>query len=270
MNRYEVVFEKLASKKEKAFIPFTVAGDPDLDLSEQILLSYIEGGADILEIGYPFSDPIADGPVNQRAGIRAIDAGLTHNNFFSLIKKIRKKTDIPFGLLLYANTMLHLGMDEFCKKASQAGVDSILAADLPPEESTNFDVATEKYGIGRVFIVSELTPVERMKFICNKVDSFVYVVSRLGTTGTGATLSSSVKDTLKKLKSVTDKPLCVGFGISTPSHVEEVSKAGADGIIVGSALVRSIESNLTKKDQIPRILKNQVAQFKKATKNIFA
>ena len=133
MSRYENIFTQLRDKKEAAFIPFAVAGDPDLGVSEQILKTYIDAGADILEIGYPFSDPIADGPVNQRGAQRAISAGITPKSFFALIKKIRAyNSDIPIGLLLYANTVHHLGYETFCKKAADAGIDSLLIADMPP------------------------------------------------------------------------------------------------------------------------------------------
>ena len=266
MRRYETAFASLKEKNEAAFIPFAVAGDPDIDKSEQIFKAYIDGGADILEIGYPFSDPVADGPVNQRAGQRAIESGLNHQSFFSLIKKLRTYTDIPFGVLLYANSVSHLGFEAFCKKATAAGIDSLLVADMPPEESIEMQKAMKRYNLGRVYIVSELTPPERMKFICNQIDSFVYVVSRLGATGTDKKLSGSVSETLRTLKQITDKPLAVGFGISTPEHIKAVHKAGADGVIVGSALVTTIEENLSTPEKIPSVMQQRVSLFKNATR----
>jgi tryptophan synthase alpha chain len=265
MNRYQTVFSSLKKKKEAAFIPFAVAGDPDLDISEEIFKAYIDGGADILEIGYPFSDPVADGPVNQRSAQRAIASGLNHTSFFSLIKKIRSYSEIPIGLLLYANTVNHLGYDNFCRRASNAGIDSLLVADMPPEEMYELQKSMQHYSIGRVYIVSELTPPDRIKKICDQVDSFVYVVSRLGTTGVKSDLSDSVASTLDRLKKLTDKPLAVGFGISTPDHIKNVIRAGADGAIVGSALVAEIEQSLLKKNNIVTRLKNKVAALKAAT-----
>lgn len=264
-NRYELTFDNLKKKNEAAFIPFAVAGDPDLDKSEEIFRAYINGGADILEIGYPFSDPIADGPVNQRASQRAIKSGMNHENFFSLIKKIRTKSDIPIGILLYMNTILHLGTDTFCKKAADAGIDSILVADMPPEESGELQAAMKKYGIGRVFIVSELTPVDRMKYICSQIDSFVYVVSRLGATGTNASFNDSISGVLSQIKAVTDKPLAVGFGISTEEHVKRAVQSGADGVIVGSALVKAIETSLEDVTLTDK-LREQVLNYKTATR----
>jgi tryptophan synthase alpha chain len=265
MNRYDEAFGKAKANRGAAFIPFAVAGDPDPGVFIDVIRAYVKGGADVLEIGYPFSDPVADGPVNQRASQRAIKAGLNHRIFFELIKEIRAFTDIPIGLLTYANTIDHLGSDAFCKKAAKAGIDSILVADMPPEESRDLGVSMRRHGIGRVFIVSEFTPDERMRYICRHVDSFVYVVSRPGITGIDTTLSTSVKTTLSRLKKVTDKPLAVGFGISTPEHVRDVRKAGAHGVIVGSALVNEIEKSVLKGINPSPILRKRVNILKAAT-----
>jgi tryptophan synthase alpha chain len=265
MNRYEEAFKKAKARRESALIPFAVAGDPGPEAFLDVIKAYVNGGADVLEIGYPFSDPVADGPVNQRASQRAISAGLNHSLFFSLVKEIRSFTDIPIGLLTYANTINHLGADTFCKKAERAGIDSILTADMPPEESVDLDIQMRKHGIGRVYIVSELTPDDRMRYISNRVDSFVYVVSRPGVTGADTALSSSVKATLTRLKRVTNKPAAVGFGIATPKHVREVTGAGAQGVIVGSALVSMIEDAAGKGVSPARALKKRVIELKAAT-----
>ena len=264
-NRYEITFDALKKRNEAAFIPFAVAGDPDPDKSEEIFRAYIDGGADILEIGYPFSDPIADGPVNQRASQRAIRNGMDHEKFFKLVKKLRSCSDIPVGILLYANTILHLGTDLFCRKASDAGIDSILVADMPPEESEVLQSSMEKHGIGRVFIVSELTPQNRIKYICSQIDSFVYVVSRLGATGTDLKFSDSISGTISRLKTETDKPLAVGFGISSAEHVRKVTQCGADGVIVGSALVKNIELSYKNANFLDK-LREQVFDYKTATR----
>jgi len=266
MSRYDKTFETLKAKNEIAFIPFAVAGDPDIELSECIFRKYIDAGADILEIGYPFSDPIADGPVNQRAANRALDAGLTPGMFFSMIKRLRAyNSDIPFGLLLYANTIYRMGCDAFCKKAAHAGIDSLLVADLPPEESDELQKSMQTYGIGRVYIVSELTPTGRLPYICNQIDSFVYVVSRLGATGVGKEMDSNVGKTIKRLRKVTDKPLAVGFGVSEPGHIRYLRKAGADAAIVGSALVTTIELHHHNQKKCLTAIGNQIAAFKEAT-----
>jgi len=266
MNRYERTFIECKKTGSTAFVAFAVAGDPYLSASEAILKTYVDAGADILEIGYPFSDPIADGPVNQRAAQRAIEAGFTPAQFFKIIASVRAYTDVPIGVLMYANSAHHLGYDTFCKRASQAGVDSILVADMPPEEADEMLSAIDKYNMQSVFIVSELTPPDRMQWICSQVTGFVYVVSRLGSTGVQTTMDNHFAATLTSLREITDKPLCVGFGISTPEHVKNVRLAGADGAIVGSALVKLIESNEYNPEKMLTALDKSVRAFKKAAR----
>jgi tryptophan synthase alpha chain len=266
MNRYQKTFAELKAKNEIAFIPFAVAGDPDIKTSEAIFKSYLDSGADILEIGYPFSDPVADGPINQRAAMRSIAAGLTHDTFFKLIKKIRSCSSCPIGTLLYANSAHHLGYEAFCERASDAGIDSLLVADMPPEESGILSAAMARHGLSMVHIVSELTPRDRMRAICDHVTGFVYVVSRLGTTGVQKKLNTTVDATLAALRRVTEKPLCVGFGISSPEHVRHMKTAGADGVIVGSAFVKVIEDHLADKSKMLSLLSKNVFAFKKSTK----
>ena len=266
MNRYDKTFQILTKRREIAFIPFAVAGDPDMRAGEAIFKAYLDSGADILEIGYPFSDPIADGPINQRAAIRSINAGLTHASFFKLVKCIRSYSDCPIGILLYANSARHLGFDAFCKRAADAGIDSLLVADMPPEESGELSASMKRHGLQTVYIVSELTPPDRMKYICDNVTGFVYVVSRLGTTGVQSKVNVTVDTTLQRLRKVTNKPLCVGFGISSPQHVRHMALAGADGAIVGSALVKVIEDNVKNKARMIRTLSKAVTAFKRETK----
>jgi tryptophan synthase alpha chain len=265
MNRYEQVFARLKEERRIAFIPFASAGDPSIAASEAIFKTYIDAGADILEIGYPFSDPVADGPINQRAGRRAIDAGLNHAAFFKLVASLRRYGNAPIGVLMYANSALHLGYGEFCRRASDAGVDSLLVADMPPEEAGEMLGAMRDAGLRSVFIVSELTPPDRMRLLCKSVDGFVYVVSRLGSTGVQSELDMTVKSTLARLRKATKMPLCVGFGISTPGHVTQIKKAGADGAIVGSALVSIIEENLHDRKKMLSSLMKAVREFKRAT-----
>lgn len=266
-SRYSKVFESLRARNHCAFIPFAVAGDPDESLSFEIFKTYIDAGADVLEIGYPFSDPIADGPINQRAGIRALGTGLNHARFFALVKKIRSYApDIPIGILLYANTVFHYGYQRFCDQAARAGIDSLLVADMPPEESGELQTAMKNAGLETVYIVSELTPDERIGAICRAISGFVYVVSRLGPTGTQTTLDTTVSATLRRLRQHTQLPLCVGFGISQPQHISEVKAAGADGAIVGSALVDIIERNLDNPKVLLTKLAKQVRAFKAATR----
>jgi tryptophan synthase alpha chain len=265
MNRYETTFSNLKLKSRIAFIPFAVAGDPCIETSIEIFRAFIRGGADILEIGYPFSDPIADGPINQRAAQRAINAGIIPSSFFKMIKRIRRETSVPFGLLTYANIVHHAGYCRFCDMAADAGIDSILVADMPPEESGPLNAEMKKCGIKSVFIVSELTPRERIKKICSMADGFIYVVSRLGATGVQKEFSSSVKDTIARLRKLTSLPLCVGFGISSFDHVAAVRQSGADGAIVGSRLVDIIEKNSLNKKVMLDSLEKTVKAMVRAT-----
>jgi tryptophan synthase alpha chain len=264
MNRYRTTFAALRQHNRIAFIPFAVAGDPDIDTCEKILATYVEAGAEILEIGYPFSDPMADGPVNQRAARRAISAGMTPERFFAMIRRLRANTDVPFGLLLYANTVHHLGFDVFCERAARAGIDSVLVADMPPEESKGLLKAMRKHGLQSVFIVSELTSADRIRFISRHTDAFIYVVSRLGTTGVQSNFSVSVRETIARLRKLTTLPLCVGFGISSAKHVASVRDAGADGAIVGSKLVSIIEHERAKPRLMLKTIYRTVRQFRRA------
>jgi tryptophan synthase alpha chain len=266
MNRYQSAFTRLRREGRIAMIPFAVAGDPDLTVSEKIFRTYIDAGADILEIGYPFSDPMADGPVNQREAQRAIEAGLTPPAFYAMIKRLRAYSpDTPFGLLLYANTIASLGAERFCRQAAGAGIDSILVADMPPEEAQPLRAELARHGLESVFIVSELTTVERMKMICRNTSGFIYVVSRLGTTGVQADLSGSVRPTLAALRRMTSLPLCVGFGLSTPGHVAAIARAGADGAIIGSKLVGIIEQQHRDPARLTASLTTAVRRFRAAT-----
>ncbi len=265
MNRYDRVFAQLKKEKRIGFIPFAAAGDPDILTSEAIFKTYLDAGADVLEIGYPFSDPVADGPVNQRASRRAISAGLDHARFFKLVGALRRYSDAPMGVLMYANSAFHPGYEEFCKRAAGAGLDSILVADMPPEEAGEMQAAMKSNGLQSVFIVSELTPPDRMRRICKAIDGFVYVVSRLGSTGVQSEVDMTVRKTLANLHDITGLPLCVGFGISTPDQVAQIKKAGADGAIVGSALVAVIEKNLGNKKKMLAELSKAVRGFRAAT-----
>jgi tryptophan synthase alpha chain len=251
MNRYAATFAGLKRRNRIAFIPFSVAGDPDLKTSAAIFRSFIKAGADILEIGYPFSDPIADGPVNQRAAQRAIAGGINPGSFFAMIRQLRNETDVPFGLLTYANIIHHVGYARFCSMSAESGIDSILVADMPPEESMELGAEMRKHGLLLVHIVSELTTPERMNRICASATGFIYVVSRLGTTGVRQDFNSSAIGTIAQLRKATKLPLCVGFGISSAQHVAAVRDAGADGAIVGSRLVDIIEK---KHGHVPSML----------------
>ena len=267
MDRYLKKFSRLKKNKEKALVPFVVVGDPDYVTSLDIVKTIIRSGADILELGFTFSEPIADGPTIQAAGIRALGSGINVDKSFDFIRLIRGFDDtIPIGILIYANLVFQRGIDIFYEDAAKAGIDSVLIADLPIEEALPYVKAARKNKVDTVFIVSPLTSNERLMAIIEKVKGFVYVVSRLGVTGARQDLQGSTLDLLKRIRPQTRLPLCVGFGISRPEHVKYVVDAGADGAIVGSAIVKIIENNLNNKKLMLNHIGSFVKELKQATK----
>ena len=268
MSRYTKLFNQLKKSKEKALIPFVVAGDPNYKISLEIVKTIISAGADILELGFVFSEPIADGPTIQTAGIRALRSGVNTDKNFNFIKQIRKFNDkIPIGILIYANLIFQRGINKFYADAAKAGIDSVLVADLPIEEADDYIKAARKHKVDTIFILSPLTSNERLKKITKKTKGFVYVVSRLGVTGAKADLQEGTLKLLRRIRPKTKLPLCVGFGISKPEHVKAVCKAGANGAVVGSAVVSIIEKNLRNKKAMLKKIGNYIGIMKNATKN---
>jgi len=231
MRTYKEVFDGL---NRAALIPFFVIGDPDFDTSLAIVKTAIDSGADILELGVAFSDPIADGPTIQKADIRACNAGITVEKALEFIRQVKNYKDIPIGLLMYYNLIYQYGREKFFKDFHDAGVNSVLVADLSIDDADEVTAPATSAGLDTVFMVTPNTTDER--------------ISVLGVTGSRQELSISVEGLVDKLKKVTDVPVCVGFGISKPEHAVAVAAAGADGVIVGSKLVGLIEENLGKPD----------------------
>ncbi|MFC1769047.1 tryptophan synthase subunit alpha [Nanoarchaeota archaeon] len=265
MGRISKTFNRLKKQKEKALISFTVIGDPDYKTSLDIVKSMAEH-SDLLELGLPFSDPIADGPTIQAADIRSLKAGINTDKAFSFVKDVRKFTDKPIGLLVYSNLIIQRGIDKFYRDAASAGVDSVLAADIPVEEAGPFIKAGRKSKVDTVFFATPLTSVKRLKQTATKVRGFIYVVARLGVTGAKSQVHSDTISLLKRIRPHTKLPLAVGFGVSTPKHVKEIASAGADAIIVGSAIVKIIEKNKNKKVMLQKI-STFVKSLKGATKD---
>jgi tryptophan synthase alpha chain len=241
MKTYRDIF---ATRDKAALIPFFVLGDPDYQRSLAVIKAAIDAGADILELGVPFSDPIADGPTIQKADIRALKAGMTCEKALDLIREIKAYADVPIGLLMYYNLIYHYGRDRFYLDAAAAGVNSVLVADLSIDDADEITGPASAAGLDTVFMVTPVTRDERMKLIASKTTGFIYTVSLLGVTGCRAELSDTVEGLVGKLKGLTDVPVCVGFGISRPEHAAAVARAGADGVIIGSKIVGLIESNL--------------------------
>jgi tryptophan synthase alpha chain len=261
MGRIEVVFSLL---KKPAFIGFIVAGDPRRETCIRAATAIIEGGVDIFELGIPFSDPVADGPTIQKADERAIAAGTKVDTVFEIVRELRKKTDIPIVFLAYYNMVYHRGVDRFYKEAHEAGVDGILIADMPVEESDDVYETALHYGIDPIFLITQTTSDERIKKIAARAHGYLYLVAVLGVTGVRDTVSSGALELLQRVRNHTTLPLALGFGIATPDHAKTCAEAGADGVIVGSAIVEIIGKNLGNPDKMERDLKTYVKQMKKA------
>ena len=229
---------KNAFENKKAFIAFLTAGDPDYETSLKNFKAVAEAGADLIEVGIPFSDPIAEGPVIQEADIRALSAGMTTDKVFELVAELRKTVDTPIVFMTYANPVYHYGADKFFEKASAAGADGIIIPDCPFEERHEFDETAAKYGIDFISMIAP-TSEDRIKTIAEQAKGFIYVVSSLGVTGVRSEITTDLGAIIGHIKEVTDTPAAIGFGISTPEQAEKMSKI-ADGIIVGSAMVKIV------------------------------
>ncbi len=247
MKTYQQVFSEL---NRVALIPFFVIGDPDFDTSLAIIKAAIDAGADILELGIPFSDPIADGPTIQKADIRAMRNGMTVAKALEFIRKVKDYKDVPIGLLMYYNLVYQYGTEKFFRDFHQAGVNSVLVADLSIDDADEIIPSAGSAGLDTVFIVTPNTAPERMKVIASKTTGFIYAVSLLGVTGSREKLSAEASGLVSKLKGLTNVPVCVGFGISKPEHAAAVAGAGADGVIIGSKIVELIEKNLDSREKI--------------------
>jgi tryptophan synthase alpha chain len=240
-----------------------VIGDPDSNTSLELVKASIHAGADVLELGIPFSDPIADGPTIQKADIRAINSGMNVHKALEFIRQVKAYRDIPIGLLMYYNLIFHYGTDKFFADFHNAGVNSILIADLSIDDADEVLAPAKAAGLDTVFMVTPNTETERIKLIASKTTGFIYTVSLLGVTGSRDNLSDTVQGLVNRLKKLTSAPVCVGFGISKPEHAATVAAAGADGVIIGSKIVKIIEENLGNKENMI----SQVADFIKRVKN---
>ena len=262
MSRIAKAFERLRSKNEKALIAYIMAGDPSLEATEEYFHSLVDAGVDIVELGIPFSDPIADGPTIQAASNRSLKTGTTPGKVMALARKIRKKDgSTPIIFMTYYNIFFKHGLEAFAREVSGA-VDGFIAPDLPVEESAELLKYCRKYDIDLIFLVAPTTPEARIRKIMEHGSGFVYLVSRLGVTGARARLASSALELLERVMGYSI-PKAVGFGISKPEHVEAIASAGADGIVVGSAFVQIIEQG---GDDVAEKLRKQALELKAATR----
>ena len=235
-------FLELKKSKKLALMPFIMAGDPNIEKTSEILLKLQDKGADLVELGIPYSDPLADGPIIQFSASKALKSGTTAIKVIQLLESLKKKLHIPVIIFTYFNPILNFGLENFCELASKAGVAGLIIPDLPLEEASKFSKIISSYFIDLILLVAPTTPFERMKRISNNTKGFTYLVSVTGVTGERNNMGKRVESLINKLKEISTNPVAVGFGISSPEHVNKVRKWGADGVIIGSAFVKRISN----------------------------
>ncbi len=260
MNRIEEIFATLKSADRKALIPYIMAGDPDLGTTAELVVELDRQGADLVELGVPFSDPIADGPTIQRAAQRALDQGTTLRGIVDTVESIRRHSSIPIVLMTYYNPVLAYGLEAFSRDAAGAGVDGLIVPDLPPEEGRALSDACARCGLSVIFLVAPTSTPDRIELVSRHTTGFVYCVSLTGVTGVRGRLAEGVDEFMTQVRSLTDRPLGLGFGISSPEQAREASRL-ADGVIVGSAIINVMEEHAGGPDMI-RVVGKYVASLR--------
>jgi tryptophan synthase alpha chain len=255
-SRIDKTFKRLKKEGKKAFIPYIMAGDPSLQRTKDIVLLFEKCGADIVELGVPFSDPLADGPTIQRASERALKNGVTLRKVISLVKDVRQKTQIPIVLMTYYNPVFKYREDDFIRDAKDAGVDGVIVPDLPPDEAEDFIKISKKTSLNTIFLLAPTSTEDRIKKVIRASSGFIYYVSITGITGATLLLDGSMEALISNIKKYTDKPIAVGFGVSTPLEATAVAKV-SDGVIVGSAIVKRIH-------ETPNELESYLISLRKA------
>ena len=260
MDRLAQTFARIGREKRAAFVAYLCAGDPDFDTSLLACRAVIDAGADVLELGVPFSDPLADGLTNQLAAQRALAGGMTAARVFELVRRIREFSQVPIVFYTYYNLVFSNGVDAYVRAAQEAGVDGMLTLDLPPEEAGEMQDACARHGLKTVFIVAPTTPEERLPKIGAAATGFIYYVSREGVTGVRDQVAVNIPEAVARIRGHTKLPVVVGFGISTREQVRQVARS-ADGVVVGSALVNVIRDNLDNRAGLPARLRITAADL---------
>ncbi len=259
-SRIRDAFTKAKQEGRAAFVAYLCAGDPDLETSLAACRALIEAGIDVLELGVPFSDPLADGLTNQLAAQRALESGMTGDKVLELVRRVREFSDVPIVFYTYYNLVFAKGSEDYAETAKAAGADALLTLDLPPEESAEHLAACEAQGLETVYIVAPTTPDERLEAICAATTGFVYYVSREGVTGEQSSMAEGIQARVATIQQHTDLPVVVGFGVSTAEHVRTVAQA-ADGVVVGSAIVNCIAQNPSDRQAIVDALKAKMTDL---------
>ena len=251
-SRLDATFAALRARHERALVTFFTAGDPSLALTRKLVGEAARRGADVIELGIPFSDPLADGPVIQRATQRALAAGVTLPRVLELVREMRGEVSAPLVFLTYYNPILAFGLKAFCQTSVEAGIDGVIVADLPPEESGPLRAEAMAAGLDLVHLVAPTSTPERMRMIARASEGFIYLVALTGVTGERTALAPELTQQLRALRAITTKPVCVGFGIGTPEQAALVGRL-ADGVIVGSAIVRLVEQHAGSAELLDRV-----------------
>jgi tryptophan synthase alpha chain len=252
MNRIEERFALLRREGQKGFIVYVGAGDPNLEITRKLALAFDKLGVDVLELGVPFSDPLADGPINQLAAQRGLESGTTPPKVLQTVAAIRKESQIPIMLYIYFNLIHRHGVERFIQDAARAGVDGLLVLDLPPEESDGYETLMRKAGLCNIYLVAPTTPEDRIELIVKRGAGFIYYVSREGVTGMQTKVADTIAEMTARIRVHTDLPIAVGFGISTPEQARAVA-ASAEAVVVGSAIVNRIAEHAGKTDLVQRV-----------------
>ena len=265
MNRIEAKFQELRAMGKSAFVPYICAGDPTLSLSRKLALTLEAAGADLIEFGVPFSDPIADGPTIQKASERALAHRISLGQILDLVRELRDETQMPIALMTYYNPIFRMGEAKFCAAAREAGVDGVIIPDLPPEEAGTLLEVAPKHNLATIFLAAPTSPPERLRLIASVSTGFIYCVSVTGVTGARDSLSEEILPMVTQLRKYTDKPVCVGFGVSTKAQAHVVAQM-ADGVIVGSAIINAIEKHLGDEAKIVSRVKEFAGELAKGVK----
>lgn len=263
--RIEETFKRINDEGRAAFIPYVTAGDPDIETTFDLVIALEEAGGDLIELGIPFSDPVADGPVIQAAAQRALGSGTSLTKVLELVKKVRTKSQVPIVFLAYFNTIYQFGLEAFAKEAALAGVDGVVLADMPLEEAEAVQRVLDNAGLATILLAAPTTSTERLVRIAELARGFIYCVALKGVTGQRETVSTDGLELVQRLKEVTDKPLAVGFGLSTAEQIAMMGKQ-ANGVIVGSAIVKTVEQLGKDKEKLIEAIKIQIKQLKAGLK----
>jgi tryptophan synthase alpha chain len=266
MNTIETVFSNLKAQRDGALIGYITAGDPTPNHTPKIARALIKGGVDILELGLPFSDPIADGPTIQQASLRALNAGTTPRTVFEIAKQISQNHDTPTVIMTYFNPIFRMGTETFFQTAKDSKVSGVIVPDLPVEEAKAYRKTAADFGVKTIFLAAPSTSTDRLSLIANASSGFLYLVSRFGVTGAKSTIQNSTIQLIKKVLPYTQRriPLAVGFGISKPEHAKSIIDAGADAVIVGSAFVNAVNRNLSQPDKMLEEIETTARKLKQA------